>query len=266
MRSHEGEAPQQFATGFRGYRRAPVDEYVSRLHGWLMDSEARAEDAVKAATATVGERVTHILRAALEAGEDARKDAEAEAGKKLTEADDAAAARLADAEDRAAKRLADAERRAADVIRSAEDSATQTRKRAEAAHREAKEARAQAVQAAKADAERTMEQSRKEITALRQAIDELTARRANALAELGRLQQYLAGTPDAGTAGPLNADAPAALAAPAQAAPMEAAPDELTPLSAAPDSPAAKAKDNGKDNGEDTKEAVFTNANGDRPS
>ena len=54
MRSHEGEGPKQFEVGFRGYRREPVDEYVERLHQWLLDSEARAEHAVEAATAAVG--------------------------------------------------------------------------------------------------------------------------------------------------------------------------------------------------------------------
>ena len=65
MRSHEGEGPKQFKVGFRGYRREPVDEYVERLHGWLVDSEARAENAVEAATVAVGERASEILRAAL---------------------------------------------------------------------------------------------------------------------------------------------------------------------------------------------------------
>ncbi len=77
MRSHEGEGPKQFEVGFRGYRREPVDEYVERLHGWLVDSEARAEDAVEAATVAVGERASDILRAALAVGEKARAEADA---------------------------------------------------------------------------------------------------------------------------------------------------------------------------------------------
>src|SRR6202163_1943532 len=77
MRSHEGEGPKQFEVAFRGYKRAPVDEYVARLHGWLLDSEARAEHAVAAATTAVGERAAEILRAALEVGEEARAEAEA---------------------------------------------------------------------------------------------------------------------------------------------------------------------------------------------
>jgi hypothetical protein len=76
MRSHEGEGPKQFNVSFRGYERAPVDEYVERLHGWLVDSEARAENAVEAATTAVGERASDILRAALEVGEKARAEAD----------------------------------------------------------------------------------------------------------------------------------------------------------------------------------------------
>jgi len=77
MRSHEGEGPKQFKVGFRGYRREPVDEYVERLHGWLVDSEARAENAVESATVSVGERASDILRAALAVGDKARLEAEA---------------------------------------------------------------------------------------------------------------------------------------------------------------------------------------------
>jgi hypothetical protein len=77
MRSHEGEGPKQFDVGFRGYKREPVDEYVERLHGWLLDSEARAANAVETATVAVGERASEILRAALEVGEQARLEADA---------------------------------------------------------------------------------------------------------------------------------------------------------------------------------------------
>ncbi|HXQ89988.1 MAG TPA: hypothetical protein VN768_00445 [Acidimicrobiales bacterium] len=76
MRSHEGEGAKQFKIGFRGYRRDTVDEYVERLHGWLMDSESRADNAVETATVAVGERASEILRAALEVGEKARLEAE----------------------------------------------------------------------------------------------------------------------------------------------------------------------------------------------
>ncbi len=77
MRSHEGEGPKQFEVGFRGYQRGPVDEYVERLHQWLLDSEARAEHAVEAATAAVGDKASEILRAALAVGEQANQEADA---------------------------------------------------------------------------------------------------------------------------------------------------------------------------------------------
>src|ERR1700733_9013046 len=77
MRSHEGEGPKQFKIGFRGYRRAEVDEYVERLHQWLLDSEARAEHAVESATGAVGDRASEILRAALAVGDKASQEADA---------------------------------------------------------------------------------------------------------------------------------------------------------------------------------------------
>src|SRR5580693_7160228 len=77
MGSYEGEGPKKFAVGFRGYRRQPVDEYVERLHQWLVDSEARAEDAVESAATAVGNRAAEILRAALAVGDTARQEAEA---------------------------------------------------------------------------------------------------------------------------------------------------------------------------------------------
>jgi hypothetical protein len=77
MRSHEGEGPKQFKIAFRGYQRETVDEYVERLHQWLLDSEARAEHAVEAAAAAVGERAAEILRAALTVTDQAQEEAEA---------------------------------------------------------------------------------------------------------------------------------------------------------------------------------------------
>ncbi|MGD0380847.1 MAG: hypothetical protein ABSC30_12765 [Acidimicrobiales bacterium] len=76
MGSYEGEGPKKFTVGFRGYKREPVDQYVERLHQWLLDSEARADNAVEAATIAVGERASEILRAALGAGDKARQEAE----------------------------------------------------------------------------------------------------------------------------------------------------------------------------------------------
>jgi hypothetical protein len=130
MRSHEGEGPKQFKVGFRGYQRGPVDEYVERLHQWLLDSEARAESAVEAATVSVGQRASDILRAALLVGEKAEQEA--------------------------------------DVVKAA------------------------AVENARAEAERMMEDAHRQIEELQQSIDNLAVRRANVVSELGRLQKYLA--------------------------------------------------------------------------
>jgi cell division septum initiation protein DivIVA len=233
MRSHEGEGPKTFAVGVRGYNREEVDEYVARLHGWLLDSEARADDAVQAATASVGERVTQILRASLEAGEQARKDAESESQARL-------------------KRT---EEQAADIIRAAEQKAEGLRTRAEATVREAEEEKARAIKNAQVEAERAVDDARREIATLQLNIDELAARKATVVAEVAKLQRYLAGTPEAPPAAeaprstahaPASATAPSAGAGPA---PMTAAPD------ATPDHSAVK--------GINT-EAVFTN--GDRPA
>jgi len=76
MGSYEGEGPKKFTVGVRGYKREPVDQYVERLHQWLLDSEARADNAVEAATVAVGDRASEILRAALGAGDTARQEAE----------------------------------------------------------------------------------------------------------------------------------------------------------------------------------------------
>jgi hypothetical protein len=130
MRSHEGDGQKQFAVGFRGYQRGPVDEYVARLHGWLLDSEARADGAVAAAAAAVGERAAHILRAAVEVSDEAHAEAEA--------------------------------------------------------------LKAAAIENARAEAERVMDEARQRIEELESSIHNLAVRRANVLNELDRLQDYLA--------------------------------------------------------------------------
>jgi cell division septum initiation protein DivIVA len=233
MRSHEGEGPKTFAVGVRGYNREEVDEYVARLHGWLLDSEARAEDAVQAATASVGERVTQILRASLEAGEQARKDAESESQARL-------------------KRT---EEQAADIIRAAEQNADGLRRRAETMVREAEEEKARAIKNAEVEAERAIDDARREIATLQLNVDELAARKATVVAEVAKLQRYLAGTPEAPAAPQApraTVEAPAPTASPstgAGPAPMTAAPD------ATPDHNAVQALNT---------EAVFTN--GERPA
>src|SRR5579872_2077129 len=234
MRSHEGEGPITFAVGVRGYNREEVDEYVARLHHWLLDSEARAESAVQAATADVGERVTQILRAALEAGEQARKDAESESQARL-------------------KRT---EEQAAEVIRAAERDADGLRTRAQAMVREAEDERARAIKNAQVEAERAVDDARREIATLQLNIDELTARRATVVAEVAKLQRYLAGAPDApaadtprahgepaspAAAAPSsgNAPSPAAVAPSSGRAPSAGRPagPGPSPMTAAPDTP-----------------------------
>jgi hypothetical protein len=229
MRSHEAEGPQHFDVAFRGYRRGPVDQYVARLHEWLIDSEARAENAVQAATAAVGERVTQVLRAALEAGDETRKVAVADA----------------------ATTVSDAETRAAEVIRNAERNAAQLRKRAEAIVREAEAEKATAIKNAKLEADKAMEDARREIAGLQRTIDELEARKANAVDDLGRLQRYLAGTPDVS---PLDAVADSAEPGPGPTTPPMTA-GTAGGMTAAPDVPGGP---------EVKKDAVFTN--GGRPS
>lgn len=225
MRSHEAEAPKTFPVVARGYKRDEVDEYVARLHEWLLDSEARAENAVQAATAAVGERVTDILRAAFVAGEQTRKDAE-----------QGAAACRAEGEGRAAELVRAAEHDAAEVVRTAESAATDMRGRAEAMVREAEEERAAAIRNAQAEAERAVDGARREMAALQVSIDELTARKATVVAEVAKLQRYLAGAEDDRPAVPSKATAektpPGGTVAGAHKA-------TVSPMTAAPDGPSA---------------------------
>jgi DivIVA domain-containing protein len=245
MRSHDGEGPKTFAVAARGYKRDEVDEYVARLHEWLLDSEARAENAVQAATAAVGERVTDILRAAFVAGEQTRKDAE-----------HGAAACRTEGEARAAEIVRAAERDAAEVVRSAEGAATDLRGRAEAMVREAEQEKAAAIKNAQAEAERAVDGARREVAALQVSIDELTARKATVVAEVAKLQRYLAGAEDQGPADASRAPAeearPGANVAGGRHAPV-------SPMTAAPDGPTASGGVRGPG-----KESVF--AHEDRPA
>ncbi len=198
MSKTEAEGPKKFDVVFRGYARGPVDEYVARLHGWLLDSEARADNAVKAAAASVGDRVNDILRTAMEAGEEARQSAEAKAAKLLQEA-----------EERAGEAMRFAERRAEQVRERAEESAREIEQaKAEAlaqAERAKAEALAQAEQAksaalarAEADAQRRRKEAHDEIEALKHTISQLDEKKQHTLDELARLQAFLAGAPDVG--------------------------------------------------------------------
>lgn len=183
MRNHDTEGPRKFDVVLRGYARGPVDEYVARLHEWLVDSEARAESAVQNATAAVGDRVSEILQTAFGAAEQVREGGEKEA----------------------AKALEQAEERAAEVLRFAERRADQLRERAEATLKEAEKVKADAIATARAEAERSLDEARHQHDAIQQSIKELADRKANALRELNRLQHYLAGAPDVRVSGPMEA-------------------------------------------------------------
>jgi len=174
MRSHDQEGPKKFDVVFRGYARGPVDEYVARLHEWLVDCEARAENAMQNAAAGVGDRVSEILKAAFEVGEEARQTSEKDAVKLLEQA----------------------EQRAAEVLHFAERRAEQLRERAEATLAEAEKVKTDAVETAQAEAERTLEEAHQRYDALEDSIKELSDRKAKALGELSRLQDYLAGVPE----------------------------------------------------------------------
>jgi chromosome segregation ATPase len=183
MRNHETEGPRKFDVVFRGYARGPVDEYVTRLHEWLVDCEARAENAMQNATAVVGDRVSEILQTAFDAAEQARQSTEKEA----------------------AKALEQAEQRAAEVLRFAERRADQLRERADATLKEAEKTKEEAIANARAEAERSLDEARHQQDAIRQSIKELADRKANALRELTRLQTYLAGAPEARSVEPVEA-------------------------------------------------------------
>jgi chromosome segregation ATPase len=220
----QGSDGPTFDVVFKGYERTSVDEYMTRLHEWLLDSEERADQAAQAATdstreaeelrrrladleqralsspeaaGAVGERVAHILRSALEAGEAARHHSEEEAAKLLQQA-----------EQRATDVLRAAERRGAQLREAAEHELTVAREKSEALLRDAEDVVSAASEEARAEAGQLLEDARNEYQALQQGITELNAYRTNALAELGRLQQYLAGVAagpgEAPTSGPAD--------------------------------------------------------------
>jgi chromosome segregation ATPase len=204
----QGSEGPTFDVVFKGYERASVEEYMTRLHEWLLDSEERADQSAQAAAdatreaeelrrrladleqralsspeaaGAVGERVAHILRSALEAGEVARHHSEEEAAKLLQQA-----------EQRATDVLRAAERRAAQLRDAAEHELTVARQKSEALLRDAEEVVSAASEEARAEAGQLLEDARNEYQTLQKGINELNAYKTNALAELSRLQQFLA--------------------------------------------------------------------------
>lgn len=136
------EGPE-FAVAMRGYDRAQVDDYLARLHEWLLESQARtarAEEEAAAAGRTaeelrqqlivleersfsstpdsikaLGDRVGRILTTAFEAAEDMRTTADHDSRKLVSEAEARAAQIVDDARAEAKGLLEDAERRRAAV-------------------------------------------------------------------------------------------------------------------------------------------------------
>ena len=222
----QGSEGPTFDVVFKGYERTSVDEYMTRLHEWLLDSEERADQSAQAAVeatreaeelrrrlgdveqralsspeaaGAVGERVAHILRSALEAGEAARHHSEEESAKLLQQA-----------EQRATDVLRAAERRAAQLRDAAEHELAGARHKAEALLRDAEDAVTAASEEARAEAGQLLDDARTEYHTLQQGISELNAYKTNALAELGRLQQFLAGVAagpdDPSSSSPAEAD------------------------------------------------------------
>jgi len=173
VRQRGGEGPQ-FEISFRGYERASVDEYVTRLHGWLVDSKERADNAAQATAGSIGEQVSGILQAALEAGENAIKGSEVQAEKVREKA----------------------EARCAEIIRAAEQRAEKVRAKSAAVLREAEATKAAAIAEAQAEADRKLDDARRQLEELKKGIAQLTAHKEKALTELGRLRQYLDAAPE----------------------------------------------------------------------
>ncbi len=130
------------------------------------------ETAAKTAAEAVGVRITDILKTALEAGQEARQTMEADA----------------------AKTLEQAERKAADLVRLAEHRAEQLRIQSERVLREAEAIKATAVDNARAEAARIVDESRRQSDTLQNYIDGLTEFKTKALGELQRLQEQMAST------------------------------------------------------------------------
>ena len=228
----QGTDGPTFEVVFKGYERTSVDEYMTRLHEWLLDSEERADQAAQAASeatrevdelrrrladleqrslsspeaaGAVGECVAQILRAALETGEAAQHQSQEEAAKLLHQA-----------EQRSTDVLRAAERRAAQLRDAAERELSVAREKSQAMLDDADAVVARASEEARSEAGQLLEDARSEYQTLQQNITELSAFKATALAELNRLQQYLAcvaAGPAAGNAEEAEPEAPGERAA-----------------------------------------------------
>jgi hypothetical protein len=213
---HPREGPT-FDIVFRGYDRASVDDYVVRLHEWIIASETRAESAAQAAAdarveanelhrrlvdleqhalmspeagGAVGERVADILRTSLEAGAQARKTAEAHAARIIEEG-----------QQHATEVVLSAEQRAQRMRERADSAVSDAQARSSALLDEAEQVKAASAQEASATAEAILVDARRQREEVEATIRVLAEHRATVVDELDRLKDYLAqATSDAAAA------------------------------------------------------------------
>lgn len=192
------EGPE-FAVAMRGYDRAQVDDYLARLHEWLLESQARTARAEEEAAAAV--RTAEDLRQQLVVLEersfsstpDSIKALGDRVGRILTTAFEAAEDMRTGADHDTRKLLSEAEARAAQIVDDA-----------------------------RVEAEGMLEDAQRRRAAVEHEVQALATHRARAEEELGRLHQYLAGALRASAPGPTSGR-PAALQAPAPGAGPDAA-------------------------------------------
>lgn len=204
---NEPEGPE-FALAVRGYDRAQVDDYLSRLHEWLLEAQARTTRAEEEAAharqelesqrrqmsdveqrgfgstpesiQALGDRVGRILQAAFDAAEDMKTSARAESDQLLAEA-----------QGRARELVEEAERRSAELGKAAEARLAKAEKRLAAAEQEAAGRITSLLDDAHNEADRIRQEAQGELMAAEAALDDLRDRRARAVDELNRLTRYL---------------------------------------------------------------------------
>jgi cell division septum initiation protein DivIVA len=163
------EGPE-FAIAMRGYDRAQVDDYLARLHEWLLESQARTARAEEEAAAATGaaedlrQQLVVLEERSFSSTPDSIKALGDRVGRILTTAFEAAEDMRTTAEHDSASLVADAKARAAQVLDDAQ-----------------------------VEADGLLEGASRQREAVEQQVAGLAEHRARAEEELGRLHQYLAG-------------------------------------------------------------------------
>ena len=264
----EESSVPQFAHAVRGYDRLQVDEYVQRLNEWASAAQARAaeaerqaasraeeisrlreqihriesdrptapESAVKEAADRAAEAVTRALREADQLRRQAAADAERrldEAGERAVAVVEAARLAMADFADQAVQQREESSGRVGAIIEQAEREADEIRSRAEAeADRVLAEARA-AAEAVVADAHEAARQVREgsaeESRRAAESLQQLEAQRSGIIDDLGRLRGAIQSLIGAGEAVLPGGGDPAQ---PQPAGAWGAGPDATTEMSA----------------------------------